>query len=77
MGMTVVTPPARTETVTGTITASHQDVVVEVGEAAAGTEMENAGVATCGPGRHRYENVFLLSLSLISSAKTKGCFANA
>lgn len=73
--MTVMTAPARTETVTGTITASHQGVagavvgVVAVDEAVAGTETESAGVATRATGPHRYGNTLLpFSPSLLSIA---------
>lgn len=57
--------PARTETVTGTITASHRGVVDAVvgaaaaGEAAAGTENKSADVATRATYPHRYGNPLL------------------
>lgn len=54
--------PAKTETGTGTTTASHPDVVgavvgvVAAGEAAAGTETEGTDVATLATDPPRYEN---------------------
>lgn len=56
--------PLRTETWTGTTTASHLDVVVGVvaaGEAAAGTATEGTDVATLTTGPPRYENLLLPS----------------
>lgn len=67
MRRTVVTTPAKTETWTGTTTASHPGVVVGVvgvvvaDEAAADTETEGAGVATLATGPPRYENLLLPS----------------
>lgn len=60
--------PAKTETGTGTTTASHRDVVAAVvGVIAAGeadTETEGADVATLGTGPPRYENLLLPSTPL-------------
>lgn len=50
-------PLARTETVTGTTTASHPGVAVAAGEAAADTD--GAGVAPHATSRPRYENLLL------------------
>lgn len=77
--------PAKTETRTGTTTASHPDVVVGVvaaGEAAAGTETEGAGLATLATDLPRYENSFDPSTSLLSMPPDRmglyhWCLANA
>lgn len=59
--------PARTETVTGTTTASRLAVVVGVvaaGEVAAGLETQGANVATLATGPTRYGNFFCPSYLL-------------
>lgn len=57
--------PAKTETGTGTTTASHPDVVVGVIAAGeADTETEGADVATLGTDPPRYENLLLPSTPL-------------
>lgn len=67
--------PAKTETRTGTTTASHPDVVVGVvaaGEAAAGTETEGAGLATLATDLPRYENSFDPSTSPVYATRSNG-----
>lgn len=74
---TVAKPPARTETLTGITTASHRGVVVGVvaaGEAATGTKIDGADVATLATGHPRYGNLLLLSTrpSPVYTTRSKG-----
>lgn len=76
MKRTVVIALPKTETVTGTTTANHLDVVVGVaaaGVAAVGIETESTDVATLAIDLPRYETLFLF-LFYVLSAPPHGVF---
>lgn len=70
MKRTVVIALSKTETVTGTTTANHLDVVVGVaaaGVAAAGIETESTDLATLAIDLPRYETLFPFLLHVLSA----------